>query len=161
MKKFVIQTVLLILVTGAALFIFFKGSSFSGLPFAPQQPVFRVVEIKGFQFTVEMADTQDKRSKGLAGRTSLAQTEGMLFIFPKEGKYPFWMKGLTIPLDFIWIRGDKVVDISPNVDPPFPGQPEAFLTIYEPKENVDKVLEVQAGTIERLGIKPGDAVVIK
>ena len=70
------------------------------------------------------------------------------------------MKGLSFPLDFIWIREDKVVDLLHRVQPPTPGQPDESLPIYQSEEEVDKVLEVPAGTIQGLNIKVGDTVKI-
>ena len=158
MKKFLVQTILLIIVIGAAIVFFQSGSSSLGIPFLPQQSVQRELTINEKKLQVEIADTQGKRSKGLGGRESLGEGKGMLFIFPKADKYPFWMKGLNFPLDFIWINGDKVVDILPNVSPPSPGQPDESLTIYQPRVEIDKVLEINGGTAEKLGIKFDDTV---
>src|ERR1044071_5405536 len=58
------------------------------------------------QVLVEIADTDQKRSLGLGGRASLAPDAGMLFIMPQRKKPTFWMKGMLIPLDFIWIDGN-------------------------------------------------------
>lgn len=160
MKKFVFQAVLLLIVTAAALLLFQTGSGVPSLPFIPEQAVTGTVVVNNAQIKVEIADTQKKRSKGLSGKTSLGQDEGMLFIFPQTGKYPFWMKGLTFPLDFIWIRGDKVVDVLENVPPPQSGQSESSLPIYQSNQDVDKVLEVSAGTVKRLNIKAGDTIKI-
>lgn len=148
------------LVLAGALFIFQQNPNLSGLPFVPKQPVFKELEIDGAKLKVEIADTQEKRSKGLGGRQALASDEGMLFVFPDAQKRPFWMKGLSFPLDFIWIREDKVVDLLHRVDPPAPGQTDESLPIYQSNEDVDKVLEVQSGTIKRLDIKVGDTVKI-
>lgn len=160
MKKFIIQFTLLILVIAGTLFFLQKNPDLSALPFVPKQPVFKELEIDGAKLKVEIADTQEKRSKGLGGRQSLASEEGMLFIFPDTQKRPFWMKGLSFPLDFIWIRENKVVDLLHRVQPPTPGQSDASLPIYQSKEEVDKVLEVPAGTIQGLDIKVGDTVKI-
>lgn len=123
--------------------------------------MFKQLEVNGAKLKVEIADTQAKRSKGLGGRQNLAQDEGMLFIFPKSDKYPFWMKGLTYPLDFVWIKEDKVVDVLPNIPSPAVGQADASLPIYESRESVDKVLEAPAGTIQRLNVKVGDTIKIE
>lgn len=160
MKKFTFQAVLLLVVAAAAILLFQSGTQAPSLPFMPEQTVTGTVQIDSAQIKVEIADTQKKRSKGLGGRTSLGQDEGMLFIPPQAGKYPFWMKGLNFPLDFIWIRGDKIVDILENVQPPQPGQSEDSLPIYQSKEDIDKILELSAGTIKRLNIKVGDTVKI-
>ncbi|EKD90066.1 MAG: hypothetical protein ACD_32C00048G0002 [uncultured bacterium] len=158
MKKFTIQFILLILVIAGAVFFFQQNLDLSNLPFVPKQSVFKELEINGNKLKVEVADTQDKRSKGLGGREKLASGEGMLFVFPKQDRYPFWMKGLSFPLDFIWIRGGEIVDLLHNVQPPAPGQTDASLPIYQSIEEVDKVLEVTGGTVERLNIKVGDKV---
>ncbi|MCL5784403.1 MAG: DUF192 domain-containing protein [Patescibacteria group bacterium] len=158
MKKFIIQTVLLILVIAIAFFVYRANPSVSNLPFVPAATVFREVQINNAKLKVEVADTAEKRSQGLGGRQSLGQDEGMLFVFPSPGTHAFWMKGLTFPLDFIWIRGGKVIDLTPNVPPPASGQPDSTLPIYQPKQDVDKVLEVNGGTIQRLNIKVGDMI---
>lgn len=166
MKKFLIQFALLIVVIFLGLSIF--TGSIPSISFIPSQT--RVGEVlindnkqsllPGNKIKVEIADTQAKRSEGLGGRESLASDSGMLFIFPKEDKYPFWMKGLNFPLDFVWIKGDRVVDILKNVPPPAKETKDESLSVYLPKEAVDKVLEVNSGTVERLNIKVGDSVQI-
>lgn len=161
MKKFLIQTILLILVIAAALFFFKEGSSLPTIPFLPQQPTLKELTINGQKLKVEIADTQEKRNKGLAEKDNLASDSGMLFVYSKADKYPFWMKGLRLPLDFIWIRGDTVVDLLPNVPPPSPGQKDQDLPIYLPREEVDQVLEVNSGVIEGLGIKIGDKILLQ
>lgn len=162
MKKFVIQAIFLIIIIAAAL-IFFSPVAPTNIeiPFLPQQPNFQQLEIRGTKLKVEIADTQSKRSKGLSGREALASDEGMLFIFDRADKYPFWMKGLNFPLDFIWIREDKVVDLLPQASPPAPGQSDESLPIYSSRIEVDKVLEVSAGIIQRLGIQIGDTIVLR
>lgn len=156
MKKFLIQFVLLIIVIFAGLSVF--TNKITNIPFLPQPAKSGEIMINQARFKVEIADTKGKRSRGLSGKASLAEDEGMLFIFQSEDRYPFWMKGVNFPLDFIWIKGDQVVDLSENIPPADPGQRDETLPIYAPKEAVDKVLEVKAGTISRLQIKVGDGV---
>ena len=154
MKKFLIQSIALLLLIVGGIF-FYKGNELN-LPFAPHLIKTYQLKINENILKVEVADTQEKRSKGLGGRQALASDEGMLFVFLKMDKYPFWMKGLTFPLDFVWISGSEVVDILQNVAPPAVDLPDQSLTIYQPKVVVDKVLEVNGGTIQRLNIKVGD-----
>ncbi|MBI2040434.1 DUF192 domain-containing protein [Candidatus Microgenomates bacterium] len=159
MKKFIFQfTALIIIIFGAL--IFYKGGV-SNIPLFPQATRQTILVINDAKLKVEIADTQSKRSKGLGGREALAQDEGMLFIFDREDKYPFWMKGLKFPLDFVWIRGDKVVDVIQNAQAPQPNTADESLPIYLPQEPIDKVLEVNAGTSERLKIKVGDTIRIE
>ncbi len=162
MKKFTIQAVLLLIVTVVG-FIFFNpaNKSFPELPFLPQRTIIGEVQINDAKFSVEIAKTQEKRNKGLGGKERLASDAGMLFIFEKADKYPFWMKGLKFPLDFIWIKGDKIVDILQNIPPPSPDQKDESLSIYTSREPIDKILEINGGTAERLKIKVGDFIKLK
>lgn len=160
MKKFLFQFILLITVAAVALVLLSTGTQLPSLPFLPEKVTTGTVQINNTQIKVEIADTQGKRNKGLGDRESLGPDEGMLFIFPQTDKYSFWMKGLNFSLDFIWIRGDKVIDILENVQPPVAGQPDSALPIYQSKEAIDKVLEVSAGTVKRLNIKTGDTIKI-
>lgn len=160
MKKFIIQSVLFILVIGIGIVFFnpVKRSSKLDIPFLPQQPKVANLQINSTTLKVEIADTPTKRSKGLGGRQSLGENEGMLFIFDNTDKHPFWMKGLKFPLDFVWIKDDKVVDITENVPSPSPGQADSSLPIYSSKSEVDKVLEINGGAANRFNIKAGDTV---
>src|SRR5438094_9545272 len=56
---------------------------------------------------VEVARTDAEREKGLGGHAPLGQYDGMLFIFDQPAPYAFWMKGMTFPLDMLWIDGGK------------------------------------------------------
>lgn len=159
MKKFLIQAVLLVLVIGLGLAFFKYGQSANlDLPFLPQSPKKANLVINNALLKVELADTTAKRSKGLANRENLASDEGMLFVFEKADKYPFWMKGLKFALDFVWIKDDLVVDMLENVPSPVEGQSDNSLPIYSSKVEINKVLEVNAGTISRLNIKVGDTI---
>lgn len=162
MKKFLVQFVFLIIVIAASLYFFGPTSKPKNLelPFLPQKATLAKLEINGHILKVEIADTQSKRSKGLGGRSNLPEDQGMLFVFDRADKYPFWMKGLKFPLDFIWIRGDQVLDILPNVQPPEDGQLDESLPIYQSRVEIDKVLEINGGVAEKLGLKIGDTVKI-
>lgn len=160
MKKFAAQSILLIIVIAAALIFFSPVSNAPklDLPFLPQTAAFKTLDLNGNKLNVEVADTPSKRNKGLSDRSFLRENEGMLFVYNKADKVAFWMKGMKFPLDFVWIIGDSVVDILPNIPPPAQGQKEPDLPIYSSKEMVDKVLEVNGGTSKKLNIKVGDLI---
>lgn len=108
---------------------------------------------------VQIADTQEERAKGLSNISNLPQGQGMLFVFENKGTTPsFWMKDMLIPLDFIWIAGGKVSEITPNVPNPAPGTPDSRLQVYTPSMPIDYVLEVNAGWASTNNIKVGDNV---
>lgn len=110
-------------------------------------------------FRVEIADTLRTRSQGLSSRASLAEDSGMLFIFNIPFSYPFWMKDMSFPLDMVWIRKGAVIGVTENVPPPSGN----ILTLptYSPPGVIDEVLEINAGTFKKFGLKIGDAVILE
>ena len=93
-------------------------------------------------------------SRGLMFREKMDADKGMLFIFEKEGEYPFWMKNTLIPLDIIWINEDKeVVFISENAQP---CNEEYSCSSINPGNNAKYVLEINGGISEKIGLKIGD-----
>src|SRR5690606_8204278 len=59
-----------------------------------------------FPFTVEIADDDAERARGLMFRESLAPDAGMLFDYGEERLASFWMQNTLIPLDMIFIGAD-------------------------------------------------------
>jgi len=112
------------------------------------------VEINGYSLEVEVAKSDNEKRRGLSQRDELRNDRGMIFIYEKEGEYSFWMKGVKFSLDFIWLKGDKIVDITKNVQPPRDENYE----IYRPSEPVDKILEVKAGWCDSHEVKIGQKV---
>ena len=92
---------------------------------------------------------------------SFGEARGMLFVFEEEGIYSFWMKNTLIYLDMIWISKEngilKVVSIANNV-PPCKENMLVPCEVYTPDEKALYVLEVNAGSVSRYGIKIGDEV---
>lgn len=106
---------------------------------------------------VELASTDEQRSRGLMDREMLPEDAGMLFIFPEEDNYSFWMKNMRIPLDVVWIsREKKVVDITGSVLPC-----AERCDPFSPKAKAAYVLEVNAGFCEKNGISVGEKVRIE
>ena len=103
-------------------------------------------------FTVEIADTEPEREKGLMFRKELPEGSGMLFDFHREQEVGFWMQNTYVPLDMIFIRGDgRILRIAEDTEP-------LSTRIIPSNGPVRAVLEVIAGTAEKLGIAPGDRV---
>lgn len=105
---------------------------------------------------VGVADNDETRERGLSGRDSLTDQQGMLFDFSDIGptKPGFWMKDMKFALDFVWINNNKVVGITPNV--PTPTSSNTQLPIYYPPSDVTQMLEVNAGWTAKHNIKVGD-----
>lgn len=116
------------------------------------------VKINDSVFEVEVAKSLAELSRGLSGRESLEENKGMLFVFGFSGKNGFWMKDMKFSLDIIWIKDNRITGIEKNVPPP--ATAAEGLKIYYPPESINKVLEINAGLSDKLGIKVGDLVSI-
>ena len=93
-----------------------------------------LVRVEDLVFPVELADTPDKRIRGLSGRVSLESGTGMLFIFEKPERFRFWMREMEITLDIVWIGSNcEVVDVSENVPFPDPETPLDELPRFSPE----------------------------
>lgn len=161
MKKFWIQISVLTLGTFAAIY-FGLNPTIKSLP-VNLKPAAEVITTKTLKvnselLSVEIVDTPSLRAKGLGGRQSLDSNFGMLFIFDKNGKHQFWMKGMRFGLDLIFIDHGRVVDILANVPNPNPGERDESLTIYQPTVPVNMVLEVNSGYVATHDIKIGDNI---
>jgi uncharacterized protein len=106
----------------------------------------------GRHFTVELATTPAQMELGLMYRQSLPADAGMLFVYPNEQTVAFWMKNTLIPLDMLFIGADGHIRRIAERTVPLSTTP---ISSVDP---VRAVLEINGGTAERLGIKPGDAV---
>ena len=75
------------------------------------------VQPEPIKVTVEVADTDEKRSQGLMYRKHLEMGHGMLFVFPESSIQRFWMKNTYIPLDMIFVNEEyTVVGVLPDVE---------------------------------------------
>ena len=104
----------------------------------------------------EVARSSEEQAKGLGGRSSLKKGWGMLFPYDGPGPRAFWMMGMLIPLDILWIRDGKIVAIEAKIPPPSPGKP---LAVYS--HVADLVLEVPAGYAREMGIRMGQPVRVR
>jgi uncharacterized membrane protein (UPF0127 family) len=104
---------------------------------------------------VQVPMTTATQQQGLAGRTNLSDGEGMLWIFNKPDRPTFWMKGMKIDLDFIWLKDNQIVEIMANVTSP---KTVDDLPLYQPSVPVNAVLEVAAGFVGRHSINVGDVI---
>ena len=70
----------------------------------------------GFKIYARIADTPQKKAKGLMFVKQLPENEGMLFTFDEETEQLFWMKNTLIDLDIVFIGADKrVILVDPEV----------------------------------------------
>lgn len=102
------------------------------------------VQIGENTYSVEIANTLQKRRKGLMNRKKLEKGSGMLFIFGADGMYPFWMKSTLIPLTIIWINEAGVV-VDAQEATPCKKDPCSH---YVPRAKAKYVLEINSGDFE-------------
>ncbi len=104
------------------------------------------------EFDVEIANTSETRATGLMFRKELAATRGMLFIYDTAQPIHMWMRNTYISLDMVFITGEGSVYRVERDTEPFSER------VIESGGDVLAVLEVAAGTANRLQLKPGDKV---
>ncbi len=116
--------------------------------------------IKDQTVKLEIADSQEEREKGLSNRKSLPEDTGLLFVFDKADKYPFWMKDMQFPIDIIFLNNNKIVSIYHDVKPYIGNQSEQVenLILYSPEAPANRVLELNAGQAKKFDLKKGDEI---
>ncbi len=113
------------------------------------------------KYELKIADTKDKRKQGLMFVKNLSKDEGMLFVFEKESIYPFWMKNTKIPLDIIWLDGNKkVVYIKKNAQP-CQNTASAICKSIIPSKKAMYVIELNAGEVNKTNLKLNDYINFK
>ncbi len=116
----------------------------------------RTFVINNEHIDVVLADTPSERTKGLGGRESLPQNQGMLFAFEVPSEYCFWMQDMKFPLDIVWLdSGKTVIHVEENVPE------DSYPKTYCPDQKAKYVLEVNAGQAMALGIREGDKAQFK
>jgi len=105
-----------------------------------------------FHFTVEIADTDATRERGLMFRTKLAPDRGMLFDFKTAQPVGFWMRNTLIPLDMLFIGANgRIVSIARDATP----KSDATIPSGGP---ILGVLEIRGGRAAEIDAAPGDLV---
>lgn len=102
--------------------------------------------------TVEIADTLENQAKGLMGRKSLPENQGMLFVNKKPAILSFWMKNTWIPLSIGFFDADQKLINTANMDPPVSSD---FLPTYKSLAPAVYALEVPQGWFLKNQIEPG------
>jgi uncharacterized membrane protein (UPF0127 family) len=99
----------------------------------------------------EIARTDEQRTRGLMGRKSLADGEGMLFVFETDRILSFWMKDTLIPLSIAFIAYDgRILEIH--------DMEVQSLRPVRSARSARYALEVPRGWFARAGVEPGDTI---
>jgi uncharacterized membrane protein (UPF0127 family) len=103
---------------------------------------------------VEVAETAEARATGFMGRRSLAEDEGMVFLFDGPTEGPFWMKDTLIPLSIAFWDEDgrilAILDMDPCRADPCP--------LFSPGVTYVGAVEVNQGWFQRHQVSAGDTV---
>ena len=91
------------------------------------------------ELSIELADTEYKRSYGLMNREDMKSNSGMLFVWKDRQIRNFWMKNTHFNLDLFFLNNHgEIIEIYKNA--------KAFdETNIKSKEKVKYVLEMNAG----------------
>lgn len=109
----------------------------------------------GFSATAELAVSDEERAQGLMFREKLNEDQAMLFLFEGEEVHSFWMKNMRFAIDILWLDSQKrIVHLESRV-PPCPKDP---CPSYTPAAPAAFVLEVQAGFVEKHGLRLYDRI---
>jgi uncharacterized membrane protein (UPF0127 family) len=121
----------------------------------PNLPV-ETIHIGTVVLSVEVASSDAQREQGLSDRTSLAEGQGMLFVFAPAKPVGFWMKDMHFALDMIFATEDGViVKIDTDVSP------DTYPNLFRSNVPVRYVLEVPAGYSKKAGIAVGQKIVVQ
>jgi uncharacterized membrane protein (UPF0127 family) len=103
----------------------------------------------------EVVKSEAAQEQGLGGRALIPHNYAMLFVFPKDDRYGFWMKDMLAPIDMIWVDGDhRIVKVDASV------QPNTYPQAFYPPVPVHLVLETRAGEAALLGWTVGASVTL-
>lgn len=109
------------------------------------------IRVGGHVVQVEIADDVAERQRGMMGRESLPDDEGMLFVYNSEGTPSFWMKNTPHALDIAFVdRAGRIFDIQ-TMEP----TSEEYHTSPRPAMYA---LEMRAGWFVDFGVKVGDTI---
>jgi hypothetical protein len=119
----------------------------------PQLPT-QNIWVNGQMLQVEVAKSADSQMRGLSFRSNLEYGHGMLFKYTSASSQKFWMRGMRFPLDIIFLRDGRVVNVAENV----PASTGLIPAIVSSDGPTDEVLEVNAGSAKKMGIGVGTEV---
>ena len=102
---------------------------------------------------MEVAKTDEERQRGLMYRAFMPEEEGMIFVFDKPLEVTMWMKNTQIPLDMVFIGGDRrVFGFHENAQP-------SSENVIRTGGKTQYLLELNAGQIKSANIKKTDEII--
>jgi len=102
------------------------------------------VTINNKKYTLEVAQTEEDRKKGLGGRETLDAGSGMIFLYDQADYLQFWMKDTLVPLQIIFVNKCEIVDFQEMTVEKDPANPKI---IYKSKAKADKAIELNIKSV--------------
>lgn len=107
-----------------------------------------------------LARTDVEKLLGLMYFDQLDDDKAMLFVYNSPQLMSFWMRNTKIPLDLIFLSDNlEITELIENMLPGY-GKPDHQLEYYRSVMPAQYALEMAAGSIARLKLKPGDRLVV-
>ncbi|HEV2292550.1 MAG TPA: DUF192 domain-containing protein [Tepidisphaeraceae bacterium] len=105
-------------------------------------------------YTLEIANSEAKRKRGLMERDSMPADHGMIFVFDEEQELNFWMKNTRFPLEILYLdAGGQVVSIRAM-------KPYDTRTNHSSARPAKYAIELNVGQVKKSGVKVGDVLEI-
>lgn len=104
---------------------------------------------QSYTLLAEVADTVEKRKRGLSGRRGLEPGYAMLYVYDEPRKPAFTEADTGFPLSVAFVKADGTIVRIRKTEPKDPA-------LFVPDEPVKFVLEVRSGWFEDRDIKVGD-----
>ncbi len=101
---------------------------------------------------IELAQDESQRQLGLMYRDTLAENQGMLFLFDDEEVRAFWMKNTILSLDMIFVNARNEIVTIHKYTTPYSEE------TYESTKRAKYVIEVNAGYTDKWNISVGDYI---
>lgn len=117
--------------------------------------------LAGEDFVLDLAKTPEQYRQGLSNRTSLDSNQGMLFLYSEKQNLTFWMKEMNFDIDLVWLNDGKIMAYIANMPKPAKNTALKDLPLYASPMPVNQVLELPAGTIERLKLEIGQQLLVE
>jgi uncharacterized membrane protein (UPF0127 family) len=145
---------------GTLFFVLLAGLGLWTVSFYKTQPQVTasssIAEFGGVSLNIDFATTTAGREKGLGDRESIPNDYGMLFVFPKDDYYGFWMKDTLVSLDMFWLDDKgQVVYVAQDV------ATSTYPNVFYPPTPARYVLETAAGFATAHGIATGTPLMLQ
>lgn len=131
------------------------------------------VTIKGKKFNLEIVADDEKRYRGLGGRTQIDDDGGMIFVFPQPAVQSFVMRDCLVDIDIIYLdAAGRILAMHPMEkedarkedekadDPAGDQRYNDRLKRYPSRFPSQIVIELQGGMIKKLELTESDKITL-